>query len=229
MALETMRFPGESEDYREARDRLLAAEAGLREEIERIAALRRALPPGGLVPEDYVFAEATPERGNSPVRLSELLPPDRESLIVYSMMYGPDAETPCPLCTSIVDGLDANAPHVSDRSGLVVVAKSPPERISELARARGWRRIRLLSSAGNSYNTDYLAEDVHGCQMPMMNVFVRRAGELRHFWGSELLYSSSSEGQDQRHVDLVWPLWNLLDLTPEGRGAGWYPKLSYDR
>lgn len=217
-------FPGESLEYRAARDRLLQAERALRDQIEAVAALRRRLPDGGPV-EDYVF-EATgeyeaPER----VRLSELFSHGRQSLVVYSMMFGPDAEAPCASCASLIDGLNGVARHVLDRVDLVVVARSPLPRIAGVARARGWNRVPLLSSAHNDYNRDYLAEDEEGRQYPMLNVFVRRPEGIRHFWGSELLHVSGPG--DPRHVDLVWPIWNLLDLTPEGRGRDWQPKLDY--
>jgi predicted dithiol-disulfide oxidoreductase (DUF899 family) len=170
--------------------------------------------------------EATGEYGAPErVRLPELFSHGRDSLLIYSLMFGPEMAAPCPNCASLVDGLNGIAAHVLDRANLVVVARSPLPRLAEVARERGWNRIPLLSSARNDYNRDYQAEDEGGGQLPMLNVFVRRPEGVRHFWGSELLHEPG-EG-DPRHVDLVWPLWNLLDLTPEGRGADWYPKLSY--
>jgi predicted dithiol-disulfide oxidoreductase (DUF899 family) len=220
-------FPGESAEYRRARDDLNEAEIELRRSVERVAAARRGLPPGGPVPEDYGF-DPVGDDGAGPVRMSELFAPGRDSLIVYSFMYGPRDELPCPSCTSIIDSLDGAAPHVSERANLVVVAKSPPERIAAFASERGWRRVRLLSSAENSYNRDYLAEDPDGVQQrPMLNVFVRDGGAIRHFWGSEMLYGPWDEGQEPRHVDQIWPIWNLLDLTPQGRGGDWGPALEY--
>jgi predicted dithiol-disulfide oxidoreductase (DUF899 family) len=160
-------FPGESDAYRAARDRLLDAEIELRRSIERVAAMRRGLPPGGAVPEDYVFEDSGGE-----VRFSDLFEPGKDTLAIYSFMYGPKAERPCPACTSIVDALDGSAVHVTQRINLAVVAKSPLERILAFAEERGWRRLRLLSSAGNSYNRDYFGEGSEGAQMPMLNVFV---------------------------------------------------------
>lgn len=142
-------------------------------------------------------------------------------------MYGPAMATPCTSCTSILDGLNGTAPHVRDRVNFVVVAKSPIERIRITARERGWRNLRLLSSAGNTYNLDYLGENKEGSQLPSLNVFVRRDGKIHHFYHTELLFAPRDPSQDGRHVDLIWPLWNLLDYTPEGRGEKWYPKLSY--
>lgn len=215
-------FPGESDAYRAARDRLLEAEIELRRSIERVAAMRRGLPPGGAVPEDYVFEDAGGE-----VRLSDLFEPGKDTLAIYSFMYGPEVERPCPACTSIVDALEGSAVHVTQRINLAVVAKSPLDRILAFAEERGWRRLRLLSSAGNSYNRDYFGETPEGAQMPMLNVFVKRDGIVRHFWGSELMNAPADPGQNERHVDSIWPLWNLLDLTPEGRGEDWQPSLSY--
>jgi len=213
-----MKFPNESKAYRAARNRLLSAEKALRRKTEQVAALRRKLPAGGAVPEDYVF-----ESESGPVRLSQLFGM-HDTLIASSFMYGPKAARPCPMCSSMLDGLNGNARHIGERAGLVVIAKSPLERIQEFARARGWSNLRLLSSALNNYNRDYHAEDEEGAQWPMVNVFLRRKGGIRHFWGSELMFAKAERGQDPRHEDIIWPLWNALDLTPEGRGK-WYPGL----
>ncbi|HEY6140493.1 MAG TPA: DUF899 family protein [Thermoanaerobaculia bacterium] len=217
-----MRFPGESDGYRSARNELLEAEKDLRRNVERVAAMRRTLPLGGAPREDYVFDGA-----DGPVRLSELFEGGKDSLIVYSYMFGPQMAQPCVSCTSILDALDGEAPHVVQRVNFAVVAKSPIERILGFTKPRGWRNLRLLSSAGNTYNRDYGAENEKGAQMPMANVFVRRDGKVHHFYGTELLFEPPEAGQDGRHVDMFWPLWNLFDLTPEGRGTDWYPRLSY--
>jgi predicted dithiol-disulfide oxidoreductase (DUF899 family) len=232
MAVEsTQRLPGESAEYRTARNALLEAEVELRRRVETVAALRRALPPGGEIPKDYLFHEGPARLADDgaprPVKLSELFSPGKDSLIVYNFMYGPQMKLACPMCTSILDGLNGQFVHVSQRANFAVVAKSPIARIREHARARGWDRLRLLSSADNTYNTDYLGETPDGNQMPALNVFVRRGGKIHHFYNAELLYVPSEPGQNGRHVDLIWPLWNLLDFTPEGRGSDWYPKLSY--
>jgi predicted dithiol-disulfide oxidoreductase (DUF899 family) len=218
-----MKFPNESRGYRAARDRLLSAEKALRKKVEAVAALRRKLPAGGVVPEDYVFEE----EGRT-TRLSELFA-NGDTLIAYSYMYGPRMAKPCPMCTSMLDALNGNARHIAQRTNLVVIAKSPIGRILDFTRARGWRDLRLLSSANSGYNRDYHGEGPDGSQWPMLNVFVRRKGAIRHFWGSELLGAKAEPGQNGRHVDMLWPLWNALDATPEGRGKDWYPKLEYDR
>ncbi len=218
----SIRFPGESEAYRSARNELLDEEIELRRQIEAVAAKRRSLPLGGEVPEDYVFNEE-----GGPVCLSELFAEGKDTLIVYSYMYGPQMKQPCVACTSILDALDGEAPHVMQRVNLVVVAKSPIERIRQFTDDRGWRNLRLLSSEKNTYNRDYHGELPDGSQLPTLNVFVRREGRIHHFYCTELLFAPADSGQDERHVDSIWPLWNLFDLTPDGRGEKWYPRLSY--
>jgi predicted dithiol-disulfide oxidoreductase (DUF899 family) len=142
-------------------------------------------------------------------------------------MYGPNMAKACPMCTAMLDALNGTAPHATQRINLVVVASSPLERIRAFARERGWNNLRLLSSAGNTYNGDYHAETAAGSQLPALNVFARHGGRVHHAFSTELLYTPSEPGQHGRHVDSIWPLWNLFDLTPEGRGSNWYPKLSY--
>jgi predicted dithiol-disulfide oxidoreductase (DUF899 family) len=229
--LHAERFPGESKAYRSARDRLLRAEMELRKHIEQVAAMRRKLPLGGVVPQDYEFEEGAADPANTGsarrVKLSGLFRPGKDTLVVYSFMYGPNMEKACPMCTCMLDSLDGSAPHAAQRINLAVVAKSPIARIREFARGRGWRNLRLLSSAGNSYNRDYRGESADGKQKPALNVFVKRGGKIHHIYNSELMFAPSAKGQHPRHVDAIWPLWNLLDLTPEGRGTDWYPKLEY--
>lgn len=229
-ALHPERFPGESRAYRAARNKLLKAEMELRRKIESVAALRRKLPPGGPVPEDYEFEEGAADLADTEtvrrVKLSELFERDA-SLVVYSYMYGPAMTKACPMCTAMLDSLNGAAPHAGQRVNVVVVASSPIQRIRAIARERGWRNLRLLSSAGNSYNRDYRGENAKGAQLPALNVFARKGGRINHTWCSELLFAPSDPGQNGRHVDAIWPLWNLFDVTPEGRGTDWYPKLAY--
>jgi predicted dithiol-disulfide oxidoreductase (DUF899 family) len=219
----TTRFPNEKPAYRAARDKLLKAEIKLRRDIEAVAAMRRKLPPGGALKEDYVFDE-----GDRTVRLSELFADGKDTLLLYSYMFGPEMKSACSSCTSMLDGLDGQAPHVTQRVNLAVVAKSSIARVREFTDARGWRNLRLLSSAGNTYNHDYHGETADGAQMPTMNVFTRKKGRIYHTWSSELMFAPPDRGQDGRHIDLLWPLWNVFDLTPEGRGTSWHPKLRYD-
>jgi predicted dithiol-disulfide oxidoreductase (DUF899 family) len=230
--LHAVRFPGESAAYRAARDQLLRAEIELRRQVEATAALRRALPPGGPVPVDYYFDD----EGDTPIdtdierqlRLSDLFEDGKDSLVIYSFMFGPAMAQPCPSCTSILDALDGEVPHLRQRTNVAVVAKSPIQRIRHFARERGWRHLHLLSSAHNTYNSDYHGESTDGRQMPALNVFVRRDGQMHHAWCSELMFVPAEPGQDPRHVDAIWPLWNLLDCTPAGRGGDWRPSLWYE-
>ncbi|HKV96213.1 MAG TPA: DUF899 family protein [Gammaproteobacteria bacterium] len=225
--LHASRFPGENSAYRKARDKLLKEEMALRRHTEAVAAQRRKLPLGGKVPEDYVFEGVDEIMGVRRVRLSELFSPGKDTLVIYNYMYGPAMERPCPMCTSMLDALEGNAHHIMQRVNLAVVAKSPLPRILNFAQERGWRRLRLLSSANNSYNRDYFGESSDGKQWPALNVFRKRGNAIHHFWNSELMFAPSDKGQSPRHVDFIWPLWNLLDATPEGRGTDWHPKLSY--
>jgi predicted dithiol-disulfide oxidoreductase (DUF899 family) len=219
----SMHFPNESPEYRAARDEILGAEIDLRRRVEEIAAMRRRLPLGGVVAEDYVFDEGDGRR----VRLSELFARPDASLLLYNFMYGPKMAAACPMCTSFLDSLDGSAPHVTQRMNLAVVAKSPIERIRAHARDRGWRHLRLLSSAGNTFNRDYFGENADDSQNPVLHVFVRRGSAVHHAYSTEMVFASAEPGQNQRHIDPMWPLWNLFDVTREGRGESWYPKLKY--
>lgn len=238
-------YPGETPEYRAARDELLRQEIDLRRRMEAVAAARRALPPGGEVPHDYAFTGVGDDGAVTEVRLSELFAPGTDALAVYNYMFprhsgddrpGPQegalaglplAETPCPSCTAFIDELDGAEPHVAPHANLVVVAKAPIDRLAAWAGERGWRHVRLLSSAGTSFARDYNGE-VDGEQMPVLNVFTRDgSGTVRHFWGSEMLYAESDPGEDPRHVGTIEVAWNLFDLMPAGRGADWEEQLDY--
>ena len=236
-----MTFLGESPEYRAARDRLLAQEIELRRATEAVAVARRALPSGGVVPEDYVFEGP----GAAEVKLSDLFGPGKDSLIVYSFMFPRDpgdtrpgpatgessllplAEGPCPSCVAFLDQLDGVAEHAAQLVDFVVVAKAPLQRVLTFAAERGWSGLRLLSSARNTYNRDYHGEEADGAQRPMLNVFHRDGDTIRHFWASELFYAPTEAGQDPRHVGTIEALWNLLDLTREGRPEDWDEQITY--
>jgi len=226
-SLHAVRFPNESKSYRTARNRLLEAEIGLRREVERVAALRRKLPLGGEIPIDYEFEEMDGDGATRRVRLSELFG-DKDTLVIYSYMYSPSMEKPCPSCTSILDALDGSDIHINQRVSLAVVAKSPIGRIEDFAQRRGWTELRLLSSEGTTYNHDYQGENEEGSQRPALNVFVRRDDKVHHMFCTELMFAPTDKGQNPRHVDMIWPLWNMFDFTPNGRGGTWQPKLSYE-
>ena len=240
-----IRFPGESAEYRAARDRLLEQEIELRRATEAVAEARRRLPLGGVVPEDYVFRGLGQDGAPADVRLSELFAAGRDSLVIYSFMFprdpgderpGPTSgktallpleEGPCPSCVALLDQLEGAAEHAGQLINFAVVAKTSLDRLLAFSEERGWRRLRLLSSAGNAYNRDYLAETADGRQRPMLTVFHRDGATVRHFWSSELLYAPSDPGQDPRHVSTLEPNWNLLDLTREGRPVEWDEQLRY--
>jgi predicted dithiol-disulfide oxidoreductase (DUF899 family) len=237
-------FPGESAEYRAARDRLLEREIELRREMEAVAAARRELPPGGVVPEDYVFQGKAADESPADVRMSELFAPGKDSLVVYNFMFprayggdrpGPTSgetallpleEGPCPSCVALLDQLDGAAEHAGQQINFVVVAKTTLSRLLTWGKERGWRKLRLLSSAANTYNRDYFGEADDGSQFPMLNVFHRDGGAIRHFWGAELTFAPADPGQDHRSVGTLEPLWNLFDLTREGR-PDWDEQLSY--
>jgi predicted dithiol-disulfide oxidoreductase (DUF899 family) len=242
MTLQHLNFPNESADYRRARNALLDEEMALRQQIERVAAHRRALPSGGEIPKDYVFEGAGPDGRPTKIRMSELFADGKPTLAIYSFMFGPERERPCPGCTHFLDALDGAALHIQQRLNLAVVAKSPLRRLLDVADEREWRHLKLLSTAGNSYDADYFGDstalsrsmrrqqefnDGEEWDMPILNVFRRDdAGTIRHFWGSELLYVPPEPGQEYRHNDLLDPVWNMFDVTPEGRGD-FEPKLDY--
>lgn len=225
-------FPGESVEYRKKRDRLLQEEIELRRQIERVAEQRRALPAGGRVNDDYIFQEGASDitdiETRRDVRLSELFEDGKQSLFIYSFMFHPESKVPCTSCTSVLDGLNGQAPHINGRINFAVVSKAPIKKLRKWARNRGWNNLRLLSSYNNSYNSDYFAESPDGSQWPAVNVFRKTQDGIFHFYNTELLYAPAEEGQNPRHVDLIWPLWNVFDMTPEGRGTDWYPRFEYE-
>jgi hypothetical protein len=155
-----------------------------------------------------------------------------DSLFVYHFMFRPGPsgdplEVPCPVCTSIIDGIDGIARHVAQRASVAVIAKAPVERFAAHARSRGRRNLRLLSSVGTSFNADYRAEGDGEEQFAMATVFTRREGRIHHFWSSELWYEPAEPAQHKRHVDLLWPMWAIFDRLPEGRDPDWMPSLGY--
>lgn len=204
-------LPNESPEYRSARNRLLAAEAELRAQVEQVAALRRTLPDGGSVPQDYAFHD--PDGAAAP--LSSLFG-SHDTLAIYSLMYGPDADQPCPMCSAFLDGLNGQVAHITQTIALCVVAQNTPQKLRALKTRMGWDNLPLCSALGTAYQRDYLAEGEDGSQLPILNVFRKDDAGIRHFWSSELFFEPSD--WHPRHVDAAWPLWNILDLTPNGRG-----------
>ena len=218
-----VRIPNESETYRRARKELLQAEKNLRSQIETVAKMRRDLPLGGVLKKDYLFDEIN--NGDfKQVKFSELFISNKNILFLYSFMY--DSDHACPMCTALIDALNGQARHLEQKINLVIVAKNPIDKIKRFATSRNWKNLRFISSANNSYNSDYFGE-IGGQQTTTVNVFQRMESEIRHFWNSELSYEPMFEDGNMRHLDLIWPLWNVLDMTPNGRG-NWYPKLNYE-
>ena len=215
-----IRHPNESEDYRQARQELLVEEIELRRQTERVAAQRRELPPGGEVPEDYRFVA----EDGAEVRLSELFG-DHDTLIVYSYMFGPQRDAPCPMCTSFMGSLDHKIADIRQRVAIAFTARSPIDRLINAKKARGWTDLPVYSDERGDYTRAYVsAEDG---DMPAYNVFTRRDGVIRHFWSEEITFEMADPGQDPRGATEADSLWVLLDTTPEGRGTDWYPQLSY--
>lgn len=216
-----VRFPNENDDYRRARDTLLTEEIELRRHIERVAEMRRALPPGGEVKTAYTF-----EGENGPMPFGELFD-DKQTLVVYSYMFGPQRERPCPMCTSLLSSWDGEVPDILQRVGFAVIARSPIERLLAFKRERGWQHLPLYSDTIGAFSRDYYAVSRDGGDDAGFNVFTRRDGIIRHFWSGEMGFLSADPGQDPRGAPDLMPLWTILDSTPEGRGTDWYPKLSY--
>jgi predicted dithiol-disulfide oxidoreductase (DUF899 family) len=214
-----IRFPNESKEYRLARTALLAEEIELRRHIERVAEQRRQLPPGGEVAGDYRF-----EGENGPVTLASLFG-DKGTLIVYSYMFGPQRDRPCPMCTSLMSSWEQKIPDIEQRVALAAVARSPIKRLLAAKKARGWTKLKVYSDTDGDYTRAYVsAEDADA---PAYNVFTRKDGKIRHFWSGEMFGGTADPGQDPRGAPDLDPLWTILDTTPEGRGTDWYPQLEY--
>jgi len=220
-ARNTMRFPNESIEYRRARQALLTEEIELRRHIERVAEQRRALPRGGEVTGDYRFIG---EHGETDFAG---LFGDKQTLVAYSWMFGPQRERPCPMCTSLLSAWDGEARDVEQNAALAVIARSPIERLTAFKRERGWRHLKIYSDANGNFSRDYFGIAPDGSDIPAFNVFTRRDGTVRHFWSGEMGFESADPGQDPRGAPDLMPLWTILDSTPEGRHPTWYPKLEY--
>ena len=219
-ATNPIRHPNESAEYRSARQQLLVEEIELRRHIERVAALRRQLPPGGEVPRDYRFIA---EDGRD-VTLNELFG-DHDTLVIYSYMFGPERDGPCPMCTSLMGGLDHKIHDIHQRAAIAFTARSPIERLVDAKRSRGWVDLPVFSDPSGDYTRDYVHPD--DADLPAYNVFTRRDGVVRHFWGDEITDQMADPGQDPRGAVQFDPLWLVLDTVPEGRGTDWYPSLTY--
>jgi predicted dithiol-disulfide oxidoreductase (DUF899 family) len=224
----TMNWPNQSEEYRRARDELLQAEIELRRQEEAVAAQRRALPLGGEVTGDYVFDSPLGQ-----VTFAELFARGKDTLYLYNFMFIPGKqglplEVACPSCTSIIDAMDGAFRHLLDRIDVAIVAKAPIAQFEAWGNERGWRFAPLYSSSRTTFNRDYNAETDESGQRPVAHVFTRTDGRIHHRWSSELLAAAPDPGQHPRHVDYMWPIWKVLDLTSDGRGTDWHPRYHYD-
>jgi predicted dithiol-disulfide oxidoreductase (DUF899 family) len=219
VATNTAHFPNESEEYRTARNGLLVEEIELRRQIERVAAQRRSLPDGGEIPQDFEFVSKT-----GPIRFSSLFG-DKGTLMVYSMMYGSGRKAPCPMCTSFLSSWNGTAANLRERLAIVVTARSPIDRLVAYKEQTGFANLPFVSDMSGDYTRTYVNPD--DADVPGFSVFIRRNGAVLHYYSGEMSGAMADPGQDPRGAPDLDPLWLMLDLTPEGRGTDWYPKLPY--
>ncbi len=220
LAAKSKPYPNDSAEYRAARVALLAEEIELRRHIERVAVQRRALPPGGEA-RDYQFRDAA----GKTTGMAELFG-THDTLVTYFWMYGPEREQACPMCTAFLGAIDIPSRDIAQRVAIAVIGRSPVARQLAYARTRGWRNLTFYETVGDDFARDYRGLAPDGSEWPALDVWVKRDGHVQHFWGSEM-GGTEDPGQDPRGAPDPTPLWNILDLTPAGRGSDWYPKLEY--
>lgn len=215
-------LPGESAEYGAAREALLAKEIEARRHLTRLAEMRQALPPGPVVEKDYRFIDETGRE----VGLIDLFG-RHDTLIVYFWMFGPERDRPCPMCTNLIGGIEGNAADIMQRAAYKVASRSPVARMRDFAAERGWTHTEFVQTLGDDYIADLAGLDGStGYDIPALAVYRRDGDKVRYFYVGEMPAEAADPGQDPRGVDIA-PLWNILDLTPEGRGTDWYPKLDY--
>ena len=223
-------LPNESEEYLSQREKLRLAEIELMRQRENVAELRRHLPAAAAI-QDYVFEEGpvSLDAGDAPtrtVRLSELFTGPNRSVLIYHFMYGKNQTKPCPMCTAMIDCINGIAQHLTQNIDLAIVAAADPVALRAHARTRGWNRLRLLSAGTSTFKYDLGSEDKDGGQDSTVSVFTREPnGILRHFYSGHPRLGPNIQ---QRGLDELNPIWNFLDLTPQGRGD-WLAKLDYHR
>jgi predicted dithiol-disulfide oxidoreductase (DUF899 family) len=221
-SLARMPFPGASAEYERARRALLAEEIEFRRHMTRLVEQRRALPPGPVIAKDYRFKD---EQGFE-VGLAELFG-DKDTLVTYFWMYGPQRERPCPMCTNWLGAVNGNAADIKQRVALKILGRSPVERQYAFAQQRGWRDLNFVQTVGDDYARDLGLLNADGSENPALVVFSRKGDEVRLFWSSGMTREMADPGQDPRDAPDIASLWSILDLTPDGRPADWYPKLQY--
>jgi predicted dithiol-disulfide oxidoreductase (DUF899 family) len=215
-------FPGETEAYRKARQALLAEEIEFRRHMTRLTEQRQALPPGPVIEKNYRFKD---ENG-SDVGLIDLFGP-HDALVTYFWMFGPQRERPCPMCTNWLGAVNGNAADIKQRVALKILGRSPVARQRAFALERGWRDLDFVQTVGDDYAKDLGVLKQDGSEYPALIVYKRDGNKVRLFWASEMGMDMADPGQDPRDAPDIASLWSILDLTPDGRGTDWYPKLSY--
>ncbi|TVT60494.1 DUF899 domain-containing protein [Amycolatopsis rhizosphaerae] len=208
------------ERYRAARIDLLRRERALRDHAEEVAAARRALPPGPVL-DDYRFEEETRDGRRWP-RLGELFGEHR-TLVVYHLMFPKGASEACPMCSMWVDGLQGVHRHLAQHTALAVVAGAEPGDLRAWGRRRGWHDLRLLSCGETTFNSDLGAETEAGAPRPAFSVLLKEGEDVRFFY---TVHASFPPDGAERGIDLLSPVWQVLDLLPQGRG-GWYAGNDY--
>ena len=215
-------FPGASAEYEQARRALLAEEIEFRRHMTRLTEQRRALPPGPVIEKDYRFKD---EQGYE-VGLRDLFG-DKQTLVTYFWMYGPQRERPCPMCANWLGAVHGNAADIKQRVALKILGRSPVERQYAFAWERGWSELNFIQTVGDDYANDLGLIRPDGSENPALVVYRRDGDQVRLFWASAMTKDMADPGQDPRDAPDIASLWSILDLTPEGRPADWYPRLQY--
>ena len=215
-------FPGASDEYTKARQELLKDEIEFRRHMTRVAERRRSLPDGPVIEVNYRFKDAN----GADLGLLELFG-DKDALVTYFWMFGPQRAQPCPMCTNWLGAVNGNAADIKQRVSLKILGRSPVERQLAFAQERGWRDLDFVQTVGDDYANDLRLINADGTENPALVVFKRDGERVRLFWASEMTTEMADPGQDPRDAPDIASLWSILDLTPAGRGTDWYPKLNY--
>ena len=215
-------FAGESSAYAEARQNLLAEEIEFRRNMTRLAEQRQELPDGPVIEKDYRFKDAN----GAELGLADLFG-EHDTLVTYFWMYGPERERPCPMCTNWLGGVNGNAADIRQRVALKILGRSPVDRQLAFAAERDWHDLEFVQTVGDDYARDLGLLNADGSENPSLAVYEREDDEVRLFYAAEMPFEAADPGQDPRSAPDIAPLWSILDLTPDGRGSDWYPKLSY--
>jgi len=215
-------FPGESAEYRKAREALVAEEIEFRRHMTRLTEQRRALPLGPAIEKNYRFKDAN----GSELGFLDLFG-RHNALVTYFWMFGPQRERPCPMCTNWLGAVNGNAAVIKQRVALKVLGRSPVSRQIAFAQERGWRDLDFVQTIGDNYAKDIGVLKSDGSEWAAITVFKRDGDEVRLFWAAEMTSEMADPGEDPRLAPDIASLWSILDLTPDGRGKDWYPKLSY--